>query len=162
MCVKYLRFFYCWAPQFFIISVRSVLSTEKPNSLYERKVSNVRSRKTQCNLLSLSGQSCFVSRKSLRYRGGKLFKCLIATGLGIVVFSKKLKRKTLKHIKETLDKHQTSKTVFQWDFSSCALTVFGSVFVILQNRLWWCFYVIDLNFFTVIYLFVSIYNLVIL
>ena len=105
----------------------------------------------------MSGQSCFVSRKSLRYRVGKLFKCLIETGLGIVVFSERIKRKTLKHIKETLDKHQTSKIVFQWDCSSCALTVFGSVFVTLQNRLWWCFYVIDLNHFT---FFISLYQLI--
>ena len=139
ICIKCLWLLYCWAPQTFLISVRSVLPTEKLNSLYERKVSNVQTRKTQFNLPSLSGQSCFVSCKSLRYRGGKLFKCLIETGSGIVVFSRRFKRKTLKHIKETLDKPQTSKIVFQWDCSSCAVTVFGSAFNTLQGRLWWCF-----------------------
>ena len=40
--------------------------TEYLKSLYERKVSNVQTRKAQLDLFSLPNESCSVSRNSLR------------------------------------------------------------------------------------------------
>ena len=91
-----------------------------------------------------------------------MINCLIETGSSIVDFSKRIKRKTLKHIKETLDKHQTSKKVFKWDCSSCTVTFFESAFNICRAVFDSVFYVIDLSLFTFIYMFVSINNLVFL
>ena len=114
----------CWVPHFFRISVRSVLPTELFNSIYDRKESNVPSSKTQFNLFSLSHQSCSVSRNSLRYRVAELNVCLIKNGLGTVVSSIRIKRKTSKHVQHVGVKHQISKFVFQWEIAHHVLLLF--------------------------------------
>ena len=97
---------------FFLNLVLRVIPTEYRNSLYERKVFDVQTRKAQLNLLSLPNESGSVSRNSLRYRGAKLINCLIETGLDIVDFSIRIKRKTLEHMQHVIVKDQISNIIF--------------------------------------------------
>ena len=62
----------------FLKIVRSILPSDFVNSLCERELSNVQTRRTQLNLF-LPDESGCVSRSSLRYRGAKLNNCVIET-----------------------------------------------------------------------------------
>ena len=92
----------------------------------DRKVSNVQSREARLNLFFLPIECCSVSRKSLRYRGAKLFSHLIERGLSTVDFSISIKRETLKHMQHVIVKDQISNRFFQCGCSSCAVTLIGS------------------------------------
>ena len=93
-------------------SVRIVLPTEHLIALYERKVSNVQTKKTQNSLLSLPNESC-ISRNSLRYKRANLTNCLLETNLGTVGFSIRSKRKTLKLMQHVIIKRQFLITSLQ-------------------------------------------------
>ena len=70
----------------FLKSVCSVQSTEYPNSLFKRKMSNVQPRKAQLNL-SWPNESCSVqSHNSLRYRGAKLINFFLEPGFVQLIF----------------------------------------------------------------------------
>ena len=68
------------------------------NSFYERKESHNPTKKDQLIPLSSPNENCSVSRIFLRYGGAKEIKCLMETGLGTVVLSERIKRKTPKHM----------------------------------------------------------------
>ena len=95
---------------FSLRSVRSVGPTENLNSLDERKISNVQTRKTQ--LIFLPKESFSVSCSSLRYRGAKLITFLTKTGLGTVDFSERIKRKTLNKMQSAVIKDQIANLIF--------------------------------------------------
>ena len=81
-------------PKLFLQSVRSGLPTEYLNSICERNLSIVQTRKTKLNLSSLPNETCTVGCNSLRYRGAKLIHCPIETGFCSVYFPKKIQRET--------------------------------------------------------------------
>ena len=134
-CVKCRWQLYCCASYFFLQSVRSVVPTKFLDTLNERKVYNVQTRKTQLSLFSLPIESCSVSRNSLRCRGSTLINCLLETGLGTVDFSIRIKRKTLKYMQHVIVKDQISNN-FSVILLSCAVTLFVSSLHTLEGPLW--------------------------
>ena len=97
----------------FLKSVRSVLSTESFDSLYERNLSNVQTRKTQLTLNSFPNESDSVSCNSWHYRGAKMVNCPSKTSLGKVDFATRISRKLLKHTQHVIVKDQVSNIKFQ-------------------------------------------------
>ena len=124
---------------FFLKSVRSVLPTDYIKSLFDRKVSNVQTRKAQFNLFSLPNLSCSASRNSSHCGGANQINCLLETCLGAVDFSMRNKGKTKKYMQQVVAKDQIRNTIFQSGWSSCAVTLFGSSFHFLEGPTSCCY-----------------------
>ena len=91
----------------------------------ERKVSHVRTRKTQPYFISLTNEYCSGRCISLRYRGAKPINCLLETGFGRVDFLRRVERKILRR---ATCNSKNSQQFFSMGFHYVLLHYLGPIF----------------------------------